>query len=92
MSDNSGDTEAAGTERKRRSTSESHENDDDDVLKLETEVVLKRRRAAASLTELRRRVDRATSWRQWVARRPLVCFTAIMMLGFVAGSRGKSHR
>lgn len=65
---------------------------DDEIARLEAEIALKRERVAASLGELRRRVDVATSWRHWVKAHPLLCVGAGLCLGFIVGSRlGRSR-
>jgi hypothetical protein len=59
----------------------------DDIFRLEAEIALKRERVAASLRELRRRVDGATNWRRWIEAHPFVWIAAGLSLGFMVGIR-----
>ena len=64
---------------------------DDEIARLEAEIVLKRERVTASLGELRRRVQGATSWRRWAAAHPIAWIGAGLCLGFIIGGSGGRH-
>ena len=59
---------------------------------LEAEIASKRARMAASLGELRRRVDHVTSWRHWAGTYPVIWVAAGLSLGFITGLGGSSRR
>jgi hypothetical protein len=58
-----------------------------EMVRLEAEVEARRERVAASLGELRHRLQRATSWRYWAASHLTVWIAAGVCLGFIVGSR-----
>jgi hypothetical protein len=59
---------------------------------LEADIADKRARMAASLGELRRRVDHVTSWRHWAGTYPVIWVAAGLSLGFITGLGGASRR
>jgi len=59
---------------------------------LEAEIADKRARMAASLGELRRRVDHVTSWRHWAGTYPIIWVAAGLSLGFITGFGGSNRR
>jgi hypothetical protein len=63
-------------------------DDADEIVRLETEVAIRRERVAASLGELRRRVDGVTNWRRWIGAHPLAFIAVGLSLGFVFGYVG----
>ena len=63
-----------------------------EIERLEAEIAVKRKRVVASFGELRRRVDRATDWRQWVRAHPVAWIAAAVTVGFVLGTRGGRSR
>jgi hypothetical protein len=62
---------------------------DDEMLRLAAEIAVKRERVTASIGELRRRVQSATSWRQWAGSHPVAWIGAGVCLGFIVGYRGR---
>jgi hypothetical protein len=65
---------------------------DEEIVRLETEIAMKRERVAASLGELRRRVDRATNWRGWIGSHPIAWVAVGLSLGFLVGQLGRRDR
>jgi hypothetical protein len=66
-------------------------DDETEIGRLETEIAVKRERVAASLGELRERVQRATSWRHWVAQ-PRVWIGAGVFLALIVGFGARRRR
>jgi hypothetical protein len=56
-----------------------------EIARLEAEIALRRQRVGASLEELRRRLQSATSWRHWVGSHPVAWIGAGVSLGFIIG-------
>ncbi len=57
----------------------------DQVATLEAEIARGREKVASSLSELQRRLQRATSWRHWVALHPVIWIGAGLCLGAFVG-------
>ena len=59
--------------------------DADEIARLEAEIVSRRARVATSLGELRTQLQDVTSWRRWVASRPVVFLGVGLCLGLIVG-------
>jgi hypothetical protein len=59
--------------------------DADEIARLEAEIASRRERVATSLGELRAQLQDATSWRRWVASRPVVFLGVGLCLGLIVG-------
>jgi hypothetical protein len=59
------------------------------VATLEAEIARGREKVAASLGELQRDLQRATSWRHWVGTHPVAWICAGVCLGLIVGRGGR---
>ena len=84
-----GDHETSEETSDRRDPSD---HADEAILRLESAIAFKRERVAASFSELRRRVHRATSWRHFASAHPIVWIGAGLCFGFIIGSGGSQRR
>jgi hypothetical protein len=60
-------------------------SESDRVATLEAEIARAREKVAASLGELQRHLQRATSWRHWVGAHPVAWIGAGICLGLIVG-------
>lgn len=70
----------------------SEKGGDDEIHRLEAEIATKRQRVIDSLGELRRRVQGATNWRQWIQEHPMIWIGAGLMAGILVGYRGNNNK